>query len=305
MVKARETDVEKRQPQRQFRAALRLLRPEQWPKNLLVFLPLMMSHRVGELSLLISSAGAAVAFTFVAAAGYVWNDWLDRKADAFHYRKQERALAAGEISGTTALWLALACLVAGISAGYLVETRLLPLLGGYFAASALYSWILKRLAFVDVAVVACFYGARVYAGHLATGIELSQALIGFCLACFFSLAMLKRQSEVSMLSGAALHENRRRYRPHHRPWMAALGLGAAAAGVVVVAVYTEGEMARTLYRRPQLLWLLCPLLMLWFIRAWWLASQGRMVDDPLAFALHDRWTWAVVAAMACLWLAAW
>lgn len=285
-------------------ALLRLLRPEQWVKNLLVFLPLLMSHRLAEAGLFGRSLAAAVAFSLMASAGYIWNDWLDRAADALHARKRKRPLASGAVSGRQALAAALCCLLVGLVVGWSVRWEVAALLLGYLSISVVYSLLLKRLALVDAVVLALFYGLRIYAGHLATGIVLSGWLIGFCLAAFFSLAMLKRYSELMLSGGGALEGNRRAYRQEHREATFRAGVAGAVASVLVVGLYVEGETALGLYGRPHALWLICPVLAVWFWRAWMLARQGRLVDDPLAFAMSDRATWGMVGAMAAVWVAA-
>lgn len=304
MAQAIEQQVKDAQPRNSALAAIRLLRPEQWLKNLLVLLPLLMSHRFAEAALLWRGVCAAAGFSLVASAGYIWNDWMDRRADALHARKQMRPLASGAVSGLQALALALACLGCGLVIAWLVEMELAGVFVGYLAVSLLYSTVLKRVALLDAMLLAGFYGVRVYAGHVATGITLSRSLIGFCFAAFFSLAMLKRYAELMMSDRTAVEGNRRSYRHEHREWMMVLGLASALMSVLVVAFYVEGEMARGLYRHPNVLWLLCPLLVCWFARAWMLAKKGMMIDDPLAFAMHDRATWGMVAAMAVVWVAA-
>jgi 4-hydroxybenzoate polyprenyltransferase len=292
------------EPAAGWRPAIRLLRPEQWVKNLLVLLPLLMSHRFLETALLWRSLAAVIAFSLVASAGYIWNDWLDRHADALHVRKRKRPLASGAVSGRLALAEALGCLLAGFATGWVVEPHLAGLLLGYLGVSLLYSFALKRVALLDAVVLALFYGARIYAGHLATGIVLSPWLIGFCLATFFSLAMLKRYSELVVSGQAALEGNRRAYRRQHRDGTFAVGIFSAVVSVAVMILYVDGETAKELYRRPHVLWLICPILAVWFSRAWMLAKKGLFVDDPLAFAAADRTTWGLVGAMAVVWLVA-
>lgn len=292
------------EPAAAWKPAIRLLRPEQWVKNLLVLLPLLMSHRFLETALLWRSVAAVIAFSLVASAGYIWNDWLDRHADALHVRKRKRPLASGAVSGRLALVEALGCLIVGFATGWAVAPQLAGLLLGYLGVSLLYSYALKRVALLDAVVLALFYGARIYAGHLATGIVLSEWLIGFCLATFFSLAMLKRYSELVVSGEAALEGNRRAYRHEHRDGTFAVGILSAALSVAVMILYVDGETAKELYRRPHVLWLICPILAVWFSRAWILARKGLFVDDPLAFAVTDRATWGMLGAMAIVWLVA-
>lgn len=82
-------------------AIARTLRPHQWVKNGLVYVPLFLSHRYRDVGLLVPSTLAFVSIGCCASAGYVWNDLRDRKADRLHPRKKDRPFASGRLSTAT------------------------------------------------------------------------------------------------------------------------------------------------------------------------------------------------------------
>ena len=94
---------------------LKLLRPHQWSKNLLVFLSLLAGHQYGDWPVLVDTALAFLAFCLLASCGYVINDWLDLADDRNHPDKRRRPLAAGEVSAPLALAAAAGLLLAGLA----------------------------------------------------------------------------------------------------------------------------------------------------------------------------------------------
>jgi 4-hydroxybenzoate polyprenyltransferase len=70
--------------------------------------------------------------------------------------------------------------------------------------------------------------------------------------------------------------------------LASLGGSSGYVAVMVLALYINDLSATALYRYPQLIWLACPLLLLWITRVWMLTHRGQMHDDPVVFAIRDR-----------------
>ena len=84
---------------------VRLIRPHQWSKNLLVLAPVVISHKWGDANAWIAAITGAIAFCFAASSTYVLNDWLDRAADREHPDKRDRPFASGELNSARLLWL--------------------------------------------------------------------------------------------------------------------------------------------------------------------------------------------------------
>ena len=181
---------------------IRALRPHQWIKNLLVFVPLIAAHQGLDLHALVMAFLTLVAFCLCASGIYVANDLLDIDADRQHPRKRHRPFAAGELSIPTGsamsvVLVASSFLVASLGVSWQVALALLV----YVAATTAYSLRFKREPVADVFVLAGLYVLRILAGSLATSIPLSTWLLAFAMFFFLSLAFVKRYTEVSLERG--------------------------------------------------------------------------------------------------------
>ena len=264
------------------------LRLHQWSKNLLVFLPLLLAHSLRP-ALLLMAAAAFVCFSFTASATYILNDLLDLEADRAHLTKRKRAFAAGDLS--VAAGLGLAFLLATISfviAAWLPHKFLVYLLL-YLVTTLAYSLVLKRIVLLDVVILSSLYTIRMLAGSEATKAPVSPWLAAFSIFLFFSLAMVKRFSELQNLHLRGVHPaNGRGYLLSDLEQLRSFGTASAYASIVIFSLYINGRDVTALYHHPNRMWLITPLLILWVSRVWLLASRGLMNEDPVVFALEDR-----------------
>lgn len=286
------------------RAVLMALRPHQWAKNALVFLPLLAAHRLGDGAALLASLLAFAAMSLVASAGYVANDLLDLQADRAHPRKRRRPFASGALPVTAGPPLAALLLACGGILAALVSPALVLWLGVYLVLTFTYSLWLKQRVLVDVFLLSALYTHRVLAGAIATGIAPSFWLLSFSIFFFLSLAMLKRYAELADRNGKVAPDGSgaivRGYRAVDLGPLLALGTASAFAAVFVLALYIQSDNLRILYRTPELFWLCCPLALYWLSRMWIGAGRGAIDDDPLVFALRDRVSLLTLALMALL-----
>jgi 4-hydroxybenzoate polyprenyltransferase len=277
-------------------ALVRLLRPHQWSKNLLLFVPLAAAHRLQEPALAARATIAFVAFSLCASAAYVVNDLVDRERDRAHPTKRLRPIAAGEIGAGAAAAIAAALLAAGVAVAAFVGLPFLALAAAYLAATTLYSLRLKTVPMLDVMILAGLYTVRLFSGAIAIGVPLSEWLLTFSMFLFLSLALVKRTSELRR--HGARTAGGRGYVAEDERQLASLGAAAGYVAVLVLALYVSGDHVRTLYAHPGGLWLLCPILLYWVGRIWMLANRGLVHDDPVLFALRDRVSWLLGAAAA-------
>jgi 4-hydroxybenzoate polyprenyltransferase len=143
------------------------------------------------------------------------------------------------------------------------------------------------------------------AGGLAIGIWLSFWTLAFSLFFFFSLALVKRYSELrNRPEEDAGHSRRRAYRKEDLAQINLLGVASGVVAVLIVGLYIDRPDVRQLYRHPNLLWFLCPLLLDWCGRLWILAGRGQMNEDPVAFALHDKHSYVIGVLAALVGIAA-
>jgi 4-hydroxybenzoate polyprenyltransferase len=278
-----------------LRDYLKPLRPQHWLKNLLVFVPLLAAHRYNELALLGKALLAFVAFGCLASTGYLINDLLDLPADQHHPRKRFRPLAAGELPLSYALrtipaLLGLSCLI-----GMLVSPLFLLALLTYFALTLTYSLYLKKVVVLDVIVLAGLYSMRLMAGSAAVGIWPSHWLLALSTFLFFSLALVKRYSELVLMGRVEGDRAKvRGYEVGDGELLAAMGIASGYLAVLVLALYINSDTAQVLYGRYELMWFLCPLLFYWISHIWLIAHRGKMPDDPVVFAMND-WTSRILA----------
>jgi 4-hydroxybenzoate polyprenyltransferase len=299
------TVLEKR-PTIPWHAWFRALRAHQWAKNALLFLPALAAHLGGNSALLIPLMAAFFAFSFLASAGYLLNDLADLQNDRLHPTKHRRPVAAGQLSipatiGGTGALLGLAVLIAvQLSIGFQA------VLGVYFGLTIAYSAGLKRIAVLDVIVLATLYTARVVAGAVVVDVQLSRWFIAFSIFLFLSLALVKRVNELQARSAQdATGIPGRGYLAADLSVLRTLGLAAAGASTLVYCLYITGPEVTLLYRHPDLLWPGLPLLLYWEARIWLLTARRRFSEDPLVFALRDWPSYIVLGAfLLFVWLAA-
>ena len=282
-------------------ALVRCLRPHQWVKNLLVFVPLIASHRLLEEGELWKTFAAFAAFCLCASAVYVLNDMVDLRADRLHPTKRRRPFASGALPVAAGLVLAPGL---GILA-LLVALPLPPLatlvLAAYFLLSTAYSLFLKRQALVDVFTLTTLYSLRLVMGHSAGAIVYSPWLLSFSFFVFLSLAYAKRTAELYRLrqQGGGLAPGRE-YHDSDLELLTLFGTASGFAASLVLTLYLNSEKVQELYKRPMFLWLLFPLLLYWVSRIWMLVHRGQMHEDPIQFALKDRVTYVVAAIGAAI-----
>jgi 4-hydroxybenzoate polyprenyltransferase/phosphoserine phosphatase len=280
-------------------ALLRAMRPYQWMKNILVFVPILTAHAVVERTAWIGALAMFAAFCATASAIYLFNDLTDLAADRAHPRKRHRPLASGAISlqlGAMLVPLLLACGMA-----LAIAAHALPALLLYAVLSIAYSVKLKEEPLVDVFLLAWLYTIRLLGGGEAAGHRLSLWLLGFSSFLFLSLALAKRTGEMmGVAHDGEPAASRRSYRAGDILILQTFGCGAAFASAVVLALFVQSEATAQLYASPGLLWGTVPLMLFWQCRIWLATSRGYMLDDPIVYALHDWITWLVAALMFAL-----
>jgi len=272
---------------------VKAVRVHQWAKNILLLLPLLLSHQVSWIALAAVTA-AFFCFSFMASASYLINDMLDIDNDRRHPSKRLRPFAAGDLSVASGMALAAGLFAASAALLPLLPREFALWLGVYILATTGYSLHLKRIAVVDVLLLSGLYTLRLLAGGAATGTEISPWLAGFSTFLFLSLAMVKRFSELENLRerGATMTHGRG-YLVSDIGQIRSFGTASAYAAVVVFMLYIARPDVTVLYRHPGRLWLEVPLLLYWLTRVWLVASRGELDDDPVVFAMRDRASLAV------------
>jgi 4-hydroxybenzoate polyprenyltransferase len=271
-----------------WRTWAKLIRVHQYAKNALVFLPLVAAH-LFQWDAFAQAALAAVAFCLCASSVYVLNDLVDLQEDRKHRSKRHRPLASGAVPLLHGLLAVPVLFVAAVLVGATVSLPFLGVLLGYFAITTAYSFVLKRKMLIDVLTLATLYSVRVFGGAVATDVLVSKWLLAFCMSLFVSLALMKRFVELAARFDAKMPDPANRdYRTGDLEVVSALAAAAGFNAVTVFALYISSDTVHRLYSRPEVLWLVCPVLIYWIGRALMLAHRRLMDDDPVIFALKDR-----------------
>jgi 4-hydroxybenzoate polyprenyltransferase len=268
---------------------IRLLRVHQYAKNALILVPLLTSHRL-DFHSVFHALTAATAFSLCASAVYIINDLVDLEADRKHPTKHSRPLASGAIRASECSYVVPLLLVAALALAMSVSLPLTATLVGYFALCTSYTFFLKKQMMLDVVTLALLYTIRVFAGAVAIDVTLSEWLLAFSLFVFFALALVKRYTELVARQDAPLPEmlQSRDYRSSDLTIVGALAAASALNAVTIFILYISSDAVRTLYAHPQLLWLICPILLYWLSRVLMLAHRRALPDDPVLFAITDR-----------------
>lgn len=290
-----------------IREIARLMRVNQWPKNVLVFLPLLLAHRFTEWPLIGESMVAFFAFSLAASTIYVLNDMMDIASDRKHPTKRLRPFASGALPARWGLAVALLSLAGALGLTLMAPAMFAVTILAYVAVNIAYTFYLKRKLLLDVLALAGSYTLRILAGNAATGIELSFWLLAFSVFLFFSLALVKRYVEMDKV-GMNLREERRvmgrGYRYVDLEMLSQMGVASAFAAVLVLALYVERAGSTGLYTHPELIWIICPVVLYVISRIWFLAKRGEMKDDPVAFIMNDWRSHLMGAAVVAIMAAA-
>lgn len=267
---------------------LKAMRPHQWLKNILVFLPIMAAQQLDPASIL-TSLLAFVAFSLVASSVYVVNDLLDLAADRAHPRKRNRPFAAGTAPIAHGTAMAGGLLALGVAVALLVGWSFVLVLAAYYAITTAYSLHLKRLPVIDICALAALYTIRIVAGAVAANVYLSVWLLAFAIFIFLSLAAVKRQ--VELVDGAERGQEKasgRGYMTGDLPIIAMIAIGAGYVSVLVLALYVASDDVWDTYAQPEALWGVCAVMLYWVTRTVMAAHRGKVHDDPVVFAVKDR-----------------
>lgn len=188
---------------------IKLLRVYQYVKNLFIFLPLFFALKFTDISLLINTFWAFIAYSLAASGVYIFNDYIDQEEDRKHPKKKFRPIASGAVSPTNALILMSLLMATGLLLSFFINPNLMQLIIFYIVLNIAYSVKLKHIAILDVSIIAVGFVLRLYAGSFATGIELSIwiVLITFLLALFLALAKRRDDVLIFLKSGEKMRKS--------------------------------------------------------------------------------------------------
>jgi 4-hydroxybenzoate polyprenyltransferase len=278
------------------RGMIKTVRPHQWVKNLFVVAPMFFAKDVfitsgGIPALNLQVTGRALAgtavFCLLAGAVYTINDLVDVEADRVHPVKRFRPIAAGIVPEGLARAMAIGLVAFSLGLGYLINWKFAAVALLYFVENIAYSFKLKKVAFLDVGLIAFGFVLRVVAGGLATGTAVSN----YMLACTALLALFlgfgKRRHELALDNAGKQRAALEAYSPG--ALNVALALTGAATAVTYVA-YTLDPATQEFFK-SNYLWLTAPFTVAGIVRFLMLVSgkagRGLRAESPTQEMLRD------------------
>jgi 4-hydroxybenzoate polyprenyltransferase len=265
---------------------IKLVRPRQWVKNVIVLAPLVFASRFLDPHAIRDSVVAAALFCVGSGAAYILNDLIDAERDRRHPEKRrKRPIAAGEVKPAAAVTLLLVLYGALLAAAFW-EPPVIAAIGGYLVLNALYNVRLKHVPVVDIFVVAAGFVLRFYAGALAIDVVVSPWALTTIFSLALYLAAIKRRQELDLVGGRS------------RPVLAYYSVRlidryadlAAVASVVFYCVFVTTA-------QPVLVGSV-PVVLFGLFRYWYLVEQRGLGGDPTEVLLRDP----VMLATAALWV---
>jgi len=269
-----------------LRAALQLIRPQQWVKNLFVFAPLIFAKDLFNSDAVAESLRAFVAFCLTASAIYIVNDLRDVKADRIHPKKRFRPLAAGVITRTEALFVHAGLLILDVIVVWGMRKHFLVLLCAYFLLNTAYTFKLKEVFLLDVFIVAAGFMLRIVSGAYAIGVAVSSWLILCSLFISLFLGFAKRRGELTLLQRTGVASTRRVLQIYTVELIDQMLTIAAAGAIISYAMYTVAPRTTDLFGTDKLIY--STLFVIYGIfRYLYLARTSDSVENPALVVTSD------------------
>jgi 4-hydroxybenzoate polyprenyltransferase len=272
---------------------LKTIRVHQYIKNLLIFLPLMLSPAITDIQLWWKYLLGFISFCTTASIVYIINDLLDLEADRQHPRKRHRGFASGDISITSGIDIILFLLVVSISLCFYLRSNFIITLACYFLLTCFYSFYLKRLVLIDTFILSILYTIRLIAGITLLSHGYSDWLIAFSIFFFLCLAYVKRFTELFKANDEARQIHGRGYRLEQINLIKMLGISSGYIATLIFSLYIQSEKAASIYQHIEILYITNLVLLYWISYIWLMAYEGKMHDDPIVFAMKDKTSWIV------------
>ena len=269
-------------------AFLLLLRPHNWIKNFFVFIPLFFAHQLLQPEQLTLAVYAFLAFCAIASCVYVINDIADRESDRKHPKKQHRPIAAGHVGIAAASIIAAGLLAIAALIVYYAVPSIAPVILVYFLANLAYSGYLKRVAIVDILMVAGFYLLRVSAGALAVNVPVSGWLLLATIFVALFLVVAKRKAEL-VRGGSprqAQGQTRAVLQQYTPEFLDVLLLMSIVMMLVVYSVYTVTVLAS--HRAAYSMFFV----LLGVFRYFYLSHNNTEAEQPEKLIFSDFWIFA-------------
>jgi 4-hydroxybenzoate polyprenyltransferase len=288
-------------------AYFRLLRPQQWVKNLFVFAGLVFGGKFLDPASLLLALGGFACLCLVSSHVYIFNDIHDRAEDRLHPRKSKRPIAAGAVSVAAGATLAVLLLIGGLAASLWLDRRFFIAVLAYLVLQVAYTWSFKHAAVLDVIAIATGFVIRAIAGAELVHVDISPWLV----VCTFTLCLFlgfgKRRCELQALEDGNQNtagRHRRTLSIYTRDLLNHMTTVTAGVAIVCFILYATDSRTANVYGVAKAEYLLytLPIVVYCIFRVAVLVEHGR-IDGPTDVIIRDRpfqlallaWTIAAVA----------
>lgn len=180
---------------------IRLLRPKQWTKNLLLFAALLFSFEEIRTETILATVLGFILFSLVAGCVYILNDYVDRDRDRQHPVKKFRPMASGQVNPSHALLFGIILLILSVGTAFMMNPLFGVLCVVYFLLNVSYSFVLKHLVILDMMTIAAGFVLRAIAGGVLIHVPFTPWFLICTMLLSLFLAIGKRRNELTLLEG--------------------------------------------------------------------------------------------------------
>ena len=281
----------------------KIIRPHQWVKNVLVFTPLLMSHNF-DFNNLILSTKAFIIFSLIASSIYVINDIVDLKSDQNHPFKKYRPLAAKLITVNHCKILILILLALVTVLLLNVNKEFIMVIISYFILSNLYTFFFKKIIIIDLLILSLLYTSRILGGGYIADTSTSLSLLLFSVFFFTSLAAVKRLTElVNNIRFKKKKIHGREYTIKHKKMIYWIAILTGWISILVLIFHINSPVVIKQYSFPDILWIICFVMLFWISRIIYVSNKGQIKDDPIVYAISDKISYlCLVIILFIFWL---
>lgn len=266
----------------------KLIRIKHWIKNIFLFVPLVFSKHIFDVSYSSRIVIAFFAFSFLSSIVYIINDIIDRDSDRNHPQKKFRPLAAGTISINSAVATAVLLLIANTPLSVGLGFKFVAISGGYFALNVFYSLYAKNVVLLDLFCIAGGFMLRVIAGAFAIDVEISSWLLLTTMFLSLFLAIMKRRSELTLSDDSSTKPVTRKvlesYSINFTDQLAAV---SSSAVIICYALYTMADRTIAAFRTANLIYT-TPFVVFGIFRYMYLVHKQNQGENTTEVMLTDR-----------------
>lgn len=278
---------------------IKTIRVHQWVKNVLIFIPSILSFSpfIDSIGYLLSGF---FAFSFIASAFYIINDLFDIENDRLHHSKKNRSFASGSLTITQGFFIFIILIFSAVLISISLPKAFQLILLFYALATFTYSKYFKKIVILDILTLSLLYLLRIITGGALLDITLSNWLLTFSVFFFLFLASLKRLVELNRNSSKFL--SGRGYKISDKTFISNLSYFSGLISVLVTCLYIESQQALTLYKESRILWLIPIILLYWILETLFKLERGQIEDDPVKYALKSKTSYISLASLIIIFL---